>query len=144
MEQIAFEQLAAWEQNLVQQAQSATQTAYAPYSHFQVGAAVLLQDGTIIRGSNQENKAYGSCVCAERVALLYATANYAQNPPIAIAIAAQTNGSFTEQPVTPCGECRQVLAEMQERFATPIRVLMYGSSTCLVAPNIQALLPTAF
>ncbi len=129
---------------LIEAAQQAAQTAYAPYSQFNVGAAVLLADGRIVKGSNQENKAYGSCVCAERVALLYATANYAATPPVSIAICAMQNGTYTPQPVTPCGECRQVLIEMQERFQTPIRVVMYGADYCFVAENASLLLPASF
>jgi len=129
---------------LIEAAKQAALTAYAPYSQFHVGAAVLLSDGRIVKGSNQENKAYGSCVCAERVALLYATANHAATPPVSIAICAMQEGVFVPQPVTPCGECRQVLMEMQTRFQTPIRVVMYGSENCLVAEDVSLLLPASF
>ncbi len=144
METKPFSSLQAWEKELITAAQQATNTSYAPYSHFQVGAAVLLSDGNIIKGSNQENRAYGSCICAERVALLYATANHANTPPIAIAIAATHQGDFTKQPVTPCGECRQVFIEMQERFNTPLQVLMYGVDTCYIVRDATQLLPLAF
>lgn len=144
MRETTYQLLSHTESNLIDAAKKASYQAYAPYSHFRVGSAVLLQNGTIVTGNNQENKAYGSCVCAERVALLYATANYAHTPPVAIAIAACYNGQFTKQPVTPCGECRQVLAEMQARFNTPIRILMYGEDVCCIANDISELLPLAF
>ena len=86
METIQFSALASWEKELITAAKQATQTSYAPYSQFNVGAAVLLSDGTILTASNQENRAYSACVCAERVALLYATANYANTPVTAIVI----------------------------------------------------------
>ena len=129
---------------LIEAAKQAALTAYAPYSQFHVGAAVLLSDGRIVKGSNQENKAYGSCVCAERVALLYATANYATTPPVSIAICAMQNNTYMAHPVTPCGECRQVLMEMQTRFQTPIRVVMYGTEHSLVATDASLLLPASF
>lgn len=144
METIQFSILASWGKELITAAKQATQTSYAPYSQFNVGAAVLLSDGTILTASNQENRAYSACVCAERVALLYATANYANTPVTAIAVAASQHQQFTAQPVTPCGECRQVLVEMQERFNTPIQVLMYGEQSCYIARNAQELLPAAF
>lgn len=129
---------------LINAAKQAALTAYAPYSHFNVGAAVLLSDGRIVKGSNQENKAYGSCVCAERVALLYATANYSATPPVAIAICAMQNGTFVAHPVTPCGECRQVLMEMQTRFQRPIKTIMYGEDYCYIAEDASELLPASF
>lgn len=144
MEQTTYQALSAADSQLIDAAKEATKKAYAPYSHFMVGSAVLLQDGTTLTGANQENKAYSMCVCAERVALLYATANYAHTPPVAIAVAAFHNGQFTPKPVTPCGECRQVLAEMQARFNTPIRILMYGTEACYLANNVSELLPMAF
>lgn len=144
MEKVAVTSLSKLDLELIEAAQQAAQTAYAPYSHFRVGAAVLLSDGQVIKGSNQENKAYGSCVCAERVALLYATANYATTPPIAIAVCAKENNAFTQAPVTPCGECRQVLMETQERFNTPIRIIMHGEQYCYIASNASELLPASF
>lgn len=129
---------------LIAAAKKAALSAYAPYSHFWVGAAVRLQDGRIVTGSNQENKAYSSCVCAERVALLYATSNYATTPPTAIAICAVQNNVYAAKPVTPCGECRQVLIEMQHRFQTPIRIIMFGEEYCLIAEDATQLLPASF
>lgn len=131
-------------QNLVSMAQKATQTAYAPYSLFKVGAAVLMADGRIFCGSNQENAAYSACLCAERVALLYACANANNSYPIAIAIAACKNGDFIHTPITPCGECCQVLIEMEARFGHPIAVCLYGKQETKVLASASLLLPYRF
>lgn len=139
-----FKQTPSEFETLVIRAKEMTSKSYAPYSHFNVGAAVLLSDGTIVTGANQENAAYGACVCAERVALLYATANYPELYPVAIAIAAFSNGAFTRESVKPCGECRQVIAEMQQRFKHNIKVVMYGLDEVLVADGAQDLLPLTF
>lgn len=130
--------------SLVERAKEMTKKSYAPYSHFQVGAAVLLSDGIIITGANQENAAYGDSICAERVALLYATANYPDVAPVAIAIAAYTNGRFTSECVTPCGSCCQVLSEMRKRFGSEIKIVMYGTEEVIVASQVQDLLPLQF
>lgn len=130
--------------SLVERAKEMTKKSYAPYSHFNVGAAVLLSDGVIITGANQENAAYGDSICAERVALLYATANHPDVAPVAIAIAAHTNDKFTNECVTPCGSCCQVLAEMQKRFGSEIKIVMYGTKEVLVASHVQDLLPLQF
>ncbi len=131
-------------QVLVDSAKSMTGKSYAPYSKFNVGAAVLLSDGTIVTGSNQENAAYGESVCAERVALLYATANHHDKKPVAIAIAAYSNGTFTKNCVTPCGSCRQVLAEMEKRFNCKIEIIMYGIQQVSIADSVMDLLPMRF
>lgn len=130
--------------SLVEKAKQMTLKSYAPYSHFNVGAAVLLSNGETVTGANQENAAYGECICAERVALLYATANYPDAKPVAIAIAAQTNGSFTDKCVKPCGSCCQVMAEMQNRFGQNIEIVMYGESEVWIASSVQDLLPLTF
>ncbi len=130
--------------SLVESAKKMTEKSYAPYSGFNVGAAVLLSDGTIITGANQENAAYGECICAERVAMLYATANNPDVKPIALAVAAYTNGSFTKNCVTPCGSCRQVLAEMEKRFNTNIEIVMYGADHVCIADSAADLLPMEF
>lgn len=129
---------------LIEAAKCACSTAYAPYSHFQVGAAVLMADGRVFCGSNQENAAYSACLCAERVALLYACANANHSYPVAIAIAAWKNGSFLETPITPCGECCQVLIEMEKRFGHPIAVCLYGKQETKVLESASLLLPYSF
>lgn len=131
------------EQSLVDAAVKATQQAYAPYSKFHVGAAALLADGTIVTGSNQENAAYPSGLCAERVALFHAGHQYPDVPVVALAIAAATGGRQVES-ISPCGACRQVLLETEQRYDRPVKVLLCGTSDVLVAPSAASLLPLCF
>ena len=133
-----------WQQ-LVALAKEATLGAYAPYSQFYVGAAVLLEGGEVVCGSNQENAAFGAGTCAERTALFYAHAHYPGRAVQAIAIAARKGEEgFTEAPVSPCGICRQVLLETQQRSAGPIRVLLYGRRCVQEIEGVEALLPLGF
>ena len=126
-------------------AKEATLGAYAPYSQFYVGAAVLLEGGEVVCGSNQENAAFGAGTCAERTALFYAHAHYPGRAVQAIAIAARKGEEgFTEAPVSPCGICRQVLLETQQRSAGPIRVLLYGRRCVQEIEGVEALLPLGF
>lgn len=131
-------------QSLVELARRAALSAYAPYSGFKVGAAVLMSDGTVYTGNNQENAAYGQSVCAERVALLYAQAQKPGVAPEAVAIAAIENGCLTTSPVTPCGACRQVFAETEQRYGRPVEILMTGKDVILSADSASDLLPCAF
>lgn len=131
------------EQSLMRAAVKATQQAYAPYSKFHVGAAALLADGTIVTGSNQENAAYPSGLCAERVALFHAGHQYPDVPVVALAIAAATGGRQVES-ISPCGACRQVLLETEQRYGRPMKVLLCGISEVLVAPSAASLLPLCF
>lgn len=132
-------------QKLVASAKEATLGAYAPYSQFYVGAAVLLEGGEVVCGSNQENAAFGAGTCAERTALFYAHAHYPGRAVQAIAIAARKGEEgFTEAPVSPCGICRQVLLETQQRSAGPIRVLLYGRRCVQEIEGVEALLPLGF
>lgn len=132
------------ESKLIELAKQATSTSYSPYSNFKVGAAVLMSDGKIFTGSNQENAAYSACLCAERVALLYACANAGDSYPISIAIAAYQNGDFTENVITPCGECCQVLIEMEKRFSTKIKLYLIGRNEVKTLESASELLPYAF
>jgi cytidine deaminase len=129
---------------LIDRAKAIAETAYAPYSKFQVGAAVLLDNGEIVSGSNQENVAFPSGICAERTAIFYANAQYPDQPVRAIAIAAQTGGKWLEKPISPCGACRQALLEAETRFAADIQVLLYGSQQIIQIESIKSLLPFAF
>lgn len=122
--------------------QAATQ-AYAPYSHFQVGAAALLADGTVVTGSNQENAAYPSGLCAERVALFQANHRFPDIPVTVLAIAAVLGGQQVER-ITPCGTCRQVLLEAEQRYKQPIEILLCGTQTVWVVESAEALLPLCF
>jgi cytidine deaminase len=129
---------------LIEKAKQATNTSYSPYSNFKVGAAVRMADGRIFTGSNQENAAYSACLCAERVALLYACANAGDSHPISIAIAAEQNGDFTKNVITPCGECCQVLVEMEKRFSTKIKLYLIGRNEVKTLESASELLPYAF
>jgi cytidine deaminase len=129
---------------LIEKAKNAAMSAYAVYSRFQVGAAVLLNDGTIITGNNQENAAYPSGLCAERTALFYANANYPKTLVKTIAIAAYNNGQFTKDICSPCGSCRQVILETENRYETPINIIMYGEEQIYEVASIQDLMPLCF
>lgn len=140
----ALDELSVEEQNLVSKAKEATKTAYAPYSQFYVGAAVLLENGTVVTGNNQENGAYPSGLCAERVALFYANAQFPNVAVKAIAVAVETNGAENKQLVAPCGSCRQVILESEIRYKHPIRILMSSQNSVSVVESIKDLLPLYF
>ena len=140
-----YEELSKQDRLLVDAAKQATQRSYAPYSHFHVGAAALLDDDTIVIGSNQENAAYPSGMCAERTALFYAGSAHPNRAVVALAIAAYTEGEFTATPISPCGACRQVILEMEQRHNHPIRILLYGTEGIIVVEGgIKELLPLTF
>lgn len=128
---------------LMEAALKATEQSYAPYSKFHVGAAALLENGTIVTGSNQENAAYPSGLCAERVTLFHAGHSYPDVPVVAIAIAAATNGRQVES-ISPCGACRQVLLETEQRYGKPVKVLLCGTKEVIVAESAESLLPLCF
>lgn len=132
------------DRELVECAKQATGTSYSPYSRFRVGAALRLADGTVVSGSNQENAAFPSGMCAERTALFYANARYPVQPVTALAIAARTDNGFLPSPVPPCGACRQVIAGVEERYGTPVKILLYGTEGTYVADSIKVLLPLQF
>ena len=139
------EELTAEEQHLVELAIEATQRSYAPYSKFHVGAAVRLENGVEIVGCNQENAAYPSGLCAERTALFAAGAQYPDQPVRMLAIAARgTHGDLEEEPVGPCGSCRQVIIESETRAGAPIRILLYGKKYVYVIDGIKELMPLTF
>ncbi len=130
--------------NLAQKAKEALKTSYSPYSHFAVGAALLLKNGEIILGSNQENGAYPSGLCAERVALFYAGATYPNIPVKAMAIAAEHDGKPTNEPVSPCGSCRQVMLETRNVGKEPFKLVMVGKKKIVVVDDVTHLLPFSF
>jgi len=129
---------------LVEKAKAMTQNAYCPYSHFHVGAAARLADGQIVAGSNQENAAYPSGLCAERTTLFAANANNPSTPVEALAIACYTQGHFTKDAASPCGACRQVMLETEHRFGKPMQVILYGEDMCYVFDSAADLLPMNF
>lgn len=142
----SYDEMDESDRSLADSAKAATLSSYAPYSRFNVGAALLLEDGTVVTGCNQENAAYPSGLCAERTALFRAGAEHPDTPVAAIAIAAQTGGKYLESPITPCGACRQVLAETETRYGgKPIKVILYGSEKCyIIDGGAPALLPFCF
>ena len=132
------------ERKAVESACEATKGSYAPYSHFHVGAAVLLENGKIIKGANQENAAFPSGLCAERTAVFAAQANYSDQPIKILAIAASDGNGLREKPVTPCGSCRQVVLEVEDRYKQPVEILLYGRSGIYRFRSIKDLLPLPF
>ena len=141
----AYEELPEQDRLLIDAAKQATQQSYAPYSQFHVGAAALLEDGTTITGTNQENAAYPSGLCAERTALFYASSTHPNKAIVALAIAAHTKGEFTHNPISPCGACRQVMLEIEQRHGHPIRILLYGTEAVYVIEGgVSELLPLVF
>ena len=131
--------------SLMQEAILARDTAYAPYSDFYVGAAVLLDNGKIIRGSNQENAAYPSGLCAERTAIYYASAQYPNTTIDTITITAKAKDKDTIQPIPPCGACRQAIAEYEIRQEKPISIYFMGSKgEVWKSDSLENLLPLLF
>jgi len=144
-DKVEEQELTPADKSLLDAARKATYRSYSPYSGFSVGAAVLLDDGTIVEGSNQENSSYPQGICAERTAIFYAGSRYPDKKILALCIAARgTDGSFTTLPVTPCGGCRQALLESEYRQKSPIKVLLYGLDEIYIISSAQQLLPLAF
>lgn len=124
IEELSLTELDHIEQALLSRAQAISKLAYAPYSHFNVGAAVLLENGEVLQASNQENASYPVGICAERVVLSYAGANYPGSAPVMLAIVAKRANEETWAKVTPCGMCRQAINECENRFQKPITLLI--------------------
>ena len=139
-----IDELSDQQAELVKKATEAAGNAYAPYSNYRVGAALRLEDGTIITGNNQENAAYPSGMCAERTALFYAGANHPEMAVTSIAVVAFRGGKVQEEPVTPCGGCRQVLWEKEWLGKTPMEVILYGASKIQVIQSARDLFPLPF
>ena len=143
-EELRFEELNGEDQSLIEAAIKATDNSYADYSHFHVGAAVRLSDSTIVIGANQENAAFPSGLCAERTAIFAAQAQYPKLAVKALAIAAKNSDGILSQPVTPCGSCRQVVLQIEERYHHPVEILLYGSQRIFRFHSIRDLLPFCF
>ncbi|MFC2765990.1 MAG: cytidine deaminase [Prevotella sp.] len=139
-----FDELSEEDRELVSMAREATQNSYAKYSRFYVGAALRLQDGRIVKGANQENAAFPSGLCAERTAIFAAQANDPEQPIVALAIAARNDHGFTREPVTPCGSCRQVMLEIEDRYQSPVKILLYGTRGIYVLKSTKDLMPLCF
>jgi len=129
---------------LIKAAKESAEKAYAPYSGFSVGAAIRLESGTIVCGANVENAAFPSGLCAERSAFANSISNHYNDKPEAIAIAARTKDGFTDEPVPPCGNCRQVIAEEESRTGNHIRIILSGKTRTYIIDEIGCLLPLQF
>lgn len=139
-----YDELNEEDRRLIEQAKEATQRSYAPYSRFSVGAAALLANGETVSGSNQENAASPSGLCAERTTLFYANSRYPDQAVKTLAIAARNASGFISTPISPCGACRQVLLETEQRYGFPIRILLYGTKEIYLINGIKDLLPLSF
>ena len=144
IEVYSYDELNETDHNLVEQAKKATETSYAPYSKFNVGAAVLLENGETISGSNQENAAFPSGTCAERTTIFYASARFPGVRFCKLAIAAFTDGEFVEEPISPCGACRQAILEYETLGGQPIEILLAGRNKVYKLQGIRSLLPLSF
>jgi cytidine deaminase len=132
------------DQELVKAALEAQKGSYSPYSHFQVGAALLLDNGLVVKGANQENAAYPSGLCAERSAMFWAGANYPDVPMDTLAVAGSDHGVLCESPSSPCGACRQVMAEYQKKHGKPLKIILVGSKRIRKFKCVDDLLPFIF
>lgn len=131
--------------NLLREARLAARNAYSPYSHFSVGAALLLDNGVVVHGSNIENAAYPSGLCAERVAFFSAQSNYPDNAPVALALTAFSPASAVTEPVSPCGACRQVMVEAEQRYGRRIRIMTQGQTgKIMLFDGVGVILPFVF
>ena len=143
-EYASLDELSAQDKVLAEAAIEAVATSYAPYSNFNVGAAVRFNDGEIIKGSNQENAAFPSGTCAERTALFYASASRPNVPMNALAIAAAQNGELIPNPVAPCGACRQVMIQYQLKSGNPMEIILIGANVIRKFDKVEDLLPFIF
>lgn len=139
-----FDELTNDEQQLVKKAMRATDNSYSPYSKFRVGAAIRLADDREIIGANQENAAFPVTLCAERTAIFSAQAQYPDQPIVALAIAARNENGFTVDPVSPCGSCRQVILEIEQRYHQSVKIYLYGTRGVYVINTVRDLLPLCF
>ena len=140
----SMEELTRDERELIQMAIEATKNSYAKYSKFYVGAAVRLEDGQVFIGANQENAAFPSGLCAERTAIFSAQANSPGQAITTLAVAARNNFGPLDNPVTPCGGCRQVMLEMEDRYQRDVKVLLYGKKGIYRVKSVKDLLPLSF
>lgn len=140
---LAYNELNQEDKNLVDLAKEATKSSYTPYSHFNVGAALLLDNGVMIKGANQENAAFAG-ICAERSACYNAGANYPGVGIKKVAITAFQNGDFVKEPCAPCGVCRQALLEFEVQAGHPMEVILIGLDTIYRLESIKSTLPLSF
>lgn len=142
---LSKDDLSLQENELMQQAFEARSKAYAPYSKFTVGVAILLDNGVVVQGSNQENAAYPSGLCAERVAIYYAGANYPTAKMVKIFITASPQDRNLQEPIPPCGSCRQAIAEYEMKQDIPIEILFMGAEGPIYkSDSLKNILPLVF
>ena len=145
LEELSISELNPLEASLLQRAQEISKKAYAPYSNFHVGAAVALDNGEIYQSSNQENVSFPVGTCAERLLLGYVGANFPEQIPHMLAIVAQRAGEDSWAGVSPCGMCRQAINEVENRYQSPITILLLqANGTVLRFQGIRHLLPLKF
>ena len=144
LEYNGLDELEPKDRELCEAAEKALAGSYAPYSKFNVGAAVRLADGSIVTGANQENAAYPSGLCAERTAMFSAHANHPDTPMTAIAITAAQNGKLNEDITAPCGACRQVMAEYQKVSGRKWTILLYGKKKIIKLSQVDDIMPFIF
>lgn len=141
---LLWDELTEDEKQIVEAAKEATSTSFSPYSHFSVGACVALDNGMLVRGSNQESAAYTTGICAERCAMFYANAHYPGVGVKAVSIAARgLDGEFTPAPISPCGSCRQVLSEVESRYHD-YALYLYGAEKIYRFRRFSDLMPLHF
>ena len=143
-EYASINELSAEDRALFEAAMEALNGSYAPYSHFNVGAAVRLEDGTVVKGANQENAAYPSGLCAERTAMFAASA---QHPGVAfesIALICSREGKLMPNPASPCGACRQVMAQYEREAGRPMRIILGSGGPILAFTGVESLMPLIF
>ena len=143
-EYASINELSTEDRALLEAAMEALNGSYAPYSHFNVGAAVRLEDGTVVKGANQENAAYPSGLCAERTAMFAASA---QHPGVAfesIALICSREGKLMPNPASPCGACRQVMAQYEREAGRPMRIILGSGGPILVFTGVASLMPLIF
>ncbi len=140
----SVEEMDPLDQELVAAAIEAQKGSYSPYSHFRVGAALRLENGLIIKGANQENNAYPAGLCAERTAMFAAGANYPDLAFDTLAIVGSDQNGICDNPATPCGECRQVMAEYQTKGGRPLKVILVGAKKIQKFSKVDDILPFIF
>ncbi len=140
----SIEEMNPEDRELAAEAIKAMEGAYAPYSHFHVGAAVRMSNGQIVRGANQENAAFPSGLCAERTAMFAAGARYPDKDMLSIALAGGVMGRLGSQPATPCGACRQVMAQYQAKSGKPMSVIMISADKVWKFEKVDDILPLIF
>ena len=140
----SIEELSPEDRELAAEAIKAMEGAYAPYSHFHVGAAVRMSNGQIVRGANQENAAFPSGLCAERTAMFAAGARYPDKDMLSLALAGGVMGRLGSQPATPCGACRQVMAQYQAKSGKPMSVIMISADKVWKFEKVDDILPLIF